>query len=147
MIEFLKATKRDIIATTRNRTREGLILVYNRVPKCSSTSMYKLVKTLSKSNNFKFSLARADDIRNELRSAEKEKELVTVLRSLPEDAVYVRHMYNPDWARLGLNVNLVNMVRDPISRIASWFYFIRFSRPTKSCGITLIFVLLKLNPP
>ena len=115
------------------------------MPKCSSTSMYKLVKTLSKSNNFKFSLTRADDIRNELRSAEKEKELVTVLRSLPEDAVYVRHMYNPDWERLGLNVNLVNMVRDPISRIASWFYFIRFSRPTRSCG-TLIFVLLKVNP-
>ena len=127
LIEFLKATKRDIIATTQNRTREGLILVYNRVPKCSSTSMYKLVKSLSKRNNFRFSLARADDIRNELRSAEKEKELVTVLRSLPEDAVYVRHMYNPDWERLGLNVNLVNMVRDPISRMASWFYFIRFS--------------------
>ena len=34
-------------------------------------------------------------------------------------------MYNPDWVRLGLKVNLVNMVRDPILRMASWFYFIR----------------------
>ena len=108
-----------------NRTRNDLVLVYNRVPKCSSTSMYKLIKALSLRNNFTFSLARADDIRNELRSVEKERELVKVVRALPKRAVYVRHMYNPDWARLGLEVNLVNMVRDPISRMASWFYFIR----------------------
>ena len=108
-----------------NRTRSDLVLVYNRVPKCSSTSMYMLIKALSLHNNFTFSLARSDDIRNELRSPEKELELVKDLRSLKKDAVYVRHMYNPDWARLGLEVNLVNMVRDPISRMASWFYFIR----------------------
>ena len=101
------------------------MLVYNRVPKCSSTSMYKLIKALSLRNNFTFSLARADDIRNELRSVEKERELVKAVRGLPKRAVYVRHMYNPDWASLGLEVNLVNMVRDPISRMASWFYFIR----------------------
>ena len=120
-----KTEEEDIIATTLNRTRSDLVLVYNRVPKCSSTSMYMLIKALSLRNNFTFSLARSDDIRNELRSAEKERELVKDLRSLKKDAVYVRHMYNPDWARLGLEVNLVNMVRDPISRMASWFYFIR----------------------
>ena len=120
-----KTEEEDIIATTLNRTRSDLVLVYNRVPKCSSTSMYMLIKALSLRNNFTFSLARSEDIRNELRSPEKELELVKDLRSLKKDAVYVRHMYNPDWARLGLEVNLVNMVRDPISRMASWFYFIR----------------------
>ena len=122
----LQAAKtEDIVATAFNRTRNDLVLVYNRVPKCSSTSMYKLIKTLSLRNNFTFSLARSDDIRNELRGAEKESDLVKAVRALPKGAVYVRHMYNPDWARLGLEVNLVNMVRDPISRMASWFYFIR----------------------
>ena len=38
-------------------------LVYNGVPKCSSTSMYKLIKALSLRINFRFSLARSDDIR------------------------------------------------------------------------------------
>ena len=121
----LQAKTDDILATTFNRTRNDLVLVYNRVPKCSSTSMYKLIKALSLRNNFRFSLARSDDIRNELRSVEKESELVKAVRALPKGSVYVRHMYNPDWARLGLEVNLVNMVRDPISRMASWFYFIR----------------------
>ena len=121
----MQAKTDDILATTFNRTRNDLVLVYNRVPKCSSTSMYKLIKALSLRNNFRFSLARSDDIRNELRSVEKESELVKAVRALPKGSVYVRHMYNPDWARLGLEVNLVNMVRDPISRMASWFYFIR----------------------
>ena len=47
------------------------------------------------------------------------------MKALPKNAVYVRHMYNPDWKRLGVKVNLVNMIRDPISRMASWFYFVR----------------------
>ena len=115
----------NIIPSATNRTVDGLVLVYNRVPKCSSTSMYKLVKTLALRNHFKFSLAKSDDIRNELRSPRKEKALVSAVKALPKNAVYVRHIYNPDWKRLGVKVNLVNMIRDPISRMASWFYFVR----------------------
>ena len=108
-----------------NRTQDGLVLVFNRVPKCSSTSMYKLIIELSHQNHFHSTIAKSDDIRNELRSPQKERELITAMKSLPKHGVYVRHMYNPDWARLGVKVNLVNMIRDPISRMASWFYFIR----------------------
>ena len=108
-----------------NRTQDGLVLVFNRVPKCSSTSMYKLIIELSHQNHFHSTIAKSDDIRNELRSPQKERELITAMKGLPKNGVYVRHMYNPDWARLGVKVNLVNMIRDPISRMASWFYFIR----------------------
>ena len=108
-----------------NRTQDGLVLVFNRVPKCSSTSMYKLIIELSHQNHFHSTIAKSDDIRNELRSPQKERELITVMKGLPKNGVYVRHMYNPDWVRLGVKVNLVNMIRDPISRMASWFYFIR----------------------
>ena len=104
------------------------MLVYNRVPKCSSTSMYKLVKELAVRNKFKFSLAKSNDIRNELRTRQKERALVAAVKKLPKHGAYVRHIYNPDWERLGLQVNLVNMIRDPISRMASWFYFVRFAR-------------------
>ena len=104
-----------------------MVLVYNRVPKCSSTSMYKLVKELAVRNKFKFSLAKSNDIRNELRTRQKEKALVAAVKKLPKHGAYVRHVYNPDWERLGLKVNLVNMIRDPISRMASWFYFVRFA--------------------
>ena len=105
--------------------KPSLQWVYNRVPKCSSTSMYKLIQNLALPNHFKFYLAASNDIRNELRSQRKEKALVAAVKALPKNAVYVRHMYNPDWKRLGVKVNLVNMIRDPISRMASWFYFVR----------------------
>ena len=87
--------------------------------------MYKLIQTLALPNHFKFYLAASNDIRNELRSKRKEKALVAAMKALPKNAVYLRHMYNPDWKRLGVKVNLVNMIRDPISRMASWFYFVR----------------------
>ena len=129
---FLKIFRKDIgehiTPTATNRTREDLVLVYNRVPKCSSTSMYKLVKELAVRNKFKFSLAKSNDIRNELRTRQKERALVAAVKKLPKHGAYVRHIYNPDWERLGLKVNLVNMIRDPISRMASWFYFVRFAR-------------------
>ena len=57
------------------------------------------------------------------------------VRSLPRDGVYVRHMYNPDWSRLGIRVNLMNLVRDPVSRMASWFYFIRSPAAKNSLGL------------
>jgi len=131
---FQEEIEDNIIPSTTNRTADGLVLVYNRVPKCSSTSMYKLIKTLSLRNHFKFTLAKSDDIRNELRSQRKEKALVAAVKALPKHAVYVRHVYNPDWKRLGVKVNLVNMIRDPISRMASWFYFVRSPAAKNSLG-------------
>ena len=113
------------MATTANRTRESFVLVYNRVPKCSSTSMYKLIKSLSVRNNFTFVMGKSTDIRNELRSPVVEGKLMRSIQAMPESGVYVRHMYNPNWGKYGVKVNLVNMVRDPISRMASWFHFIR----------------------
>ena len=114
-----------MVATAANRTRESLVLVYNRVPKCSSTSMYKLIKSLSVRNKFTFVMGKSTDIRNELRSPGVEGKLMRSIQAMPESGVYVRHMYNPDWRKYGVKVNLVNMVRDPISRMASWFHFIR----------------------
>ena len=115
----------EVVATAANRTRESLVLVYNRVPKCSSTSMYKLIKSLSVRNKFTFVMGKSTDIRNELRSPGVEGKLMRSIQAMPESGVYVRHMYNPDWRKYGVKVNLVNMVRDPISRMASWFHFIR----------------------
>ena len=112
-------------ATAANRTTEGAVLVYNRVPKCSSTSMYRTLQALAARNNFRCHIDKSTDPRNELRAPGLEEQLMNRIRALPESGVYVRHVYNPDWGKYGVKVNLVNMVRDPISRMASWFYFVR----------------------
>ena len=40
--------------------------------------------------------------------------------------VFDRHFFLPDWARLGgRTVNMMNIVREPVSRIISGYYFAR----------------------
>jgi hypothetical protein len=84
------------------------------------------MEKLSASNQFKFIWEKSVDIPNELRGGNKEKDLVMKVTNFLNNTVYVKHIYNPDWASHGVRVNLVNMVRDPIDRMASWFYFNRF---------------------
>ena len=126
-IQFSQAFHDVVEATAANRTRESLVLVYNRVPKCSSTSMIGMLQALGARNNFTCHNAPSIDVPsfNELRGPGREKQLMSSIRTWPKSGVYVRHMYNPDWRKYAVKVNLVNMVRDPVSRMASWFYFIR----------------------
>ena len=44
----------NIIATNANRTVQSSILIYNRVPKCGSTSLKTILKYLAKKNCFQF---------------------------------------------------------------------------------------------
>ena len=49
--------------------------------------------------------------------------LVRYIKRLPQPSFFADHFFNLDWRSLGLNVNLVNLVRHPISRMASYFYY------------------------
>ena len=42
----------DITVSGENRTKESNILIYNRVPKCGSTTMTAILKKLSFKNKF-----------------------------------------------------------------------------------------------
>ena len=44
----------QILPSNRNHTSNSHILIYNRVPKCASTTMLALIKLLSARNSFKF---------------------------------------------------------------------------------------------
>ena len=42
--------------------------------------------------------------------------------------VFDRHFYQPDWTRLGeKEVNMMNLVREPVSRMVSQYYYLRSS--------------------
>ena len=93
--------------------------------------MIDLLKKLAQENNFQVVVVEhpARDIENDLRNSTKEIELVEEVRKLQNDpgtSVYIRHVRSPDWLKHNLQVNLVNMVRDPIQRMMSWFYFVRY---------------------
>ena len=44
----------QILPSNRNHTSNSHILIYNRVPKCASTTMLALIKLLAARNSFKF---------------------------------------------------------------------------------------------
>ena len=114
-------------ATAANRTTEAAVLVYNRVPKCSSTSMNLMLEALAATNSFtvQYGANPAHDIRIELRVPGMEETLMSKILAMPKSSVYVIHIHNPDWRKYGVKVNLINMVRDPIARMVSWFYYVR----------------------
>ena len=114
--------KNSLLVTTNSIISIG----DHRVPKCSSTAMLKLLKQLGVANKFRIVNVDHHDIKNDLRDPKRVSQLMWTVKNMEKEAVYIRHMWNPDWRRYNLKVNLVNMVRDPISRMASWFYFIRY---------------------
>ena len=122
-----------IFASARNRTlATSRVLVYNRVPKCSSTAMINLLHRLATANKFKVVVVShpARSSQNDLRNPTNEMELLHSVGGLQNQnwsSVYIQHVRSPDWVKHGLHVNLVNMVRDPIQRMMSWFYFIRYN--------------------
>ena len=59
-------------------------------------------------------------------TAQEETELFSRLAKRKEPVVFDRHFYQPDWARLGsMSVNMMNMVREPVARLISQYYYLR----------------------
>ena len=52
-------------------------------------------------------------------TAEEEKELFSRLAKIEGPLMYVRHFFQPDF----MSVNMMNIVREPVSRIISAYYF------------------------
>ena len=50
----LDISDQNIQVSSANRTVESNVLIYNRVPKCASTSMQGILRHLAKKNSFKF---------------------------------------------------------------------------------------------
>merc|ERR1712130_239616 len=99
------APSTDVAPSATNRTLPSAVLVYNRVPKCSSTAMLRLFKQLAEANKFSIVNVHHDNIKNDLRDPKKEVELMETVKNMEKDAVYIRHVWSPDWKRYNLEVN------------------------------------------
>jgi len=113
----------QVVPTAENRSNNEKILVYNRVPKCGSSTLKLLVKLLAKENEFK-SYSSRTYFRRKLSLAD-EKELVGYIRKQETPYFFDRHFYIFDMDKYDLKVDLINMVRDPVDRVVSNFYFVR----------------------
>ncbi|XP_077498248.1 heparan sulfate 2-O-sulfotransferase pipe [Amblyomma americanum] len=104
--------------------RQKVRLLYNRVPKCGSTTLLTLLRRLSTSNGFQHLHCRIYDKR--LLTHDQQAQFVEEVTSAKAPCSYDRHVYFLDFEKFGqANPAYVNIIRDPVDRIASSFYYSR----------------------
>ena len=103
-------------------------MVYNRVPKCGSTSLRSLITKLGRWNHFHTRSAQTYETR--MLDKPEQMELVEQLENLPEPWCYNRHMHFVNFSEFHHNMPVyINLVRDPVDRFVSRYYHVRYVNP------------------
>ncbi|XP_066956265.1 heparan sulfate 2-O-sulfotransferase pipe isoform X1 [Macrobrachium rosenbergii] len=119
---------RNIDPMTLNNTgnHKKLTLVFNRVPKVGSQSTMELLRALSYKNGFTFHKDRPQKVENIKLSVREQKRLVQLVDVFRPPSVYVKHVCYINFTIFNVSQPLyVNMVRDPVERVISWYYYVR----------------------
>ncbi|CAH1788729.1 unnamed protein product [Owenia fusiformis] len=99
-------------------------LIYNRLPKCGSTTMLLLITLLQEKNHFIYQTSGA--YHNYTFSETKEFEFVHQITTIRKPVVFDKHTYFVDFSKYGLPMPLyMNMIRDPVDQAVSMFYYNR----------------------
>ncbi|XP_077971616.1 uronyl 2-sulfotransferase-like isoform X2 [Styela clava] len=102
------------------------IVVYNRVPKCASSTLRQLITRLQRRNKFRYEIHNWPNVKQSLTSNE-ESELVGQVTSLPQPLLFLRHLHFVDFEKYNVTKPAyINMIRHPINRFVSHYYFSRF---------------------
>ncbi|XP_042891350.1 heparan sulfate 2-O-sulfotransferase pipe-like [Penaeus japonicus] len=103
-----------------------MTLVFNRVPKVGSQSTMELLRALSYKNGFTFHKDRPQKVENIKLTEREQKRLVQLVDVFRPPSVYVKHVCYINFTTFNLTQPLyVNMVRDPVERVISWYYYVR----------------------
>ena len=118
-----------------NNFNIGKIIVFNRIPKCGSTTIVSLLRRLSKRNKFNLFLSsiHGEEIVSETEFTNILFGLSTVFNEKGErkkefkDMIFVKHQhYIPMPHTISSNITYINIMRDPVKRFISGYYFWRF---------------------
>ncbi|CAG9088257.1 unnamed protein product [Plutella xylostella] len=110
-----------------NTARAGMeLLFFNRVPKVGSQTFMELLRRLALRNKFGFhrdTVQRVETIR--LAPADQQALAGHVAAHDPPDS-YIKHVCYTNFTRYGYPAPIyVNVVRDPVERVISWYYYVR----------------------
>ena len=113
-----------------NRTRRSRLVIYNRVDKCGSSTLQALFSRLSlKTGAFKKYASKIYWNRYLNKSSQEELVQFLVKKSNKFPLVFDRHVSYIEFARMNTSRPIyINLVRDPVDRFISLFYFLRSSR-------------------
>lgn len=112
-----------------NVTPNALLLVYNRIPKCASSTMQTILRRLSRHLGYEHVSSL---IYNQHQLSQDDQEelvdnLTTSAKAAPSTALsYDRHLYYTNFTLLGMDRPVyINIIRDPVERFISSFYYRR----------------------
>jgi len=111
-----------------NNTRKAVkeTLFFNRVPKVGSQTTMELMKSLSMKNNFHYHKDRTQKVETIKLTNSEERRLSSLVNTFSPPSVYVKHVCFSNFTKYGLPMPIyVNMVRDPVERVISWYYYVR----------------------
>ena len=101
-------------------------VVFNRVPKCGSMFLTTLCYKLGKINKFTVESPYEDGEKPQ-KSMSQQSDFVTSFYNMKKPNLYIRHQWFINFEDFDQpNPIYINMIRDPISRFESFYYFSRF---------------------
>ena len=99
-------------------------LIYNRVPKCGSRTMRMVIQKLGNINKYHVTNVQFKNIKHWIDSTKELDKIQKDITALPKPWIYIRHIYFMDFNDSG-TVRYINLIRDPLHRLVSLFYYIR----------------------
>jgi len=119
-------SKLDPMELNNTRKAKKEILFFNRVPKVGSQTTMELLKSLSIKNNFHYHKDRTQKVETIKLTYNEEKRLSNLVNTFTPSSVYVKHVCFTNFTKFNLDMPIyVNMVRDPVERVISWYYYVR----------------------
>jgi len=116
----------DPIKLNNTRKAQKEILFFNRVPKVGSQTTMELMRALALKNNFHYHKDRTQKVETIKLTNNEEKWLSHLINYFSTPSVYVKHVCFVDFQKFNISMPIyVNMVRDPIERVISWYYYVR----------------------
>ena len=139
--DYIKLTKQiQEQASELNITKKlnTSVLMFNRTPKAGSETLWGLIDILANKNNFTSCSDSAEEKKrrgseNTFLSYEERKKYVYMLNEIDHEFpnvtvpyTYIKHINFLNFEEFNFtNPIYVNMVRHPVERVISWFYYIR----------------------
>ncbi|VEN40689.1 unnamed protein product [Callosobruchus maculatus] len=114
----------DNLNNTKKAQQE--IVFFNRVPKVGSQTLMELLRRLSIRNDFGFHQDRVQRVETIRLSPEDQAALAAMVSSYEPPGVYIKHVCFTNVSNFGFPEPIyINLVRDPIERVISWYYYVR----------------------
>ncbi|KAJ8713554.1 hypothetical protein PYW07_013924 [Mythimna separata] len=110
-----------------NTARAGTeILFFNRVPKVGSQTFMELLHRLAFKNQFSFHRDPVQRVETIRLAPADQAALAGLVSAYDPPASYIKHVCYTNFTRLGFPSPIyVNVVRDPVERVISWYYYVR----------------------